>query len=443
VTADDLARAQLMVAVALVSSFAFYGCGKKGPPLPPLVRLPVPPAGFSAELRGATVDLQFTVPATNTDNSRPANIQRVEVYAVTSSDAWTDDQIIKRGRRIASVAVKAPRDPDDVIEEDDPPIDMAAPEGRGLDQGAIARVSEKLDSAARAPVSGPTESRHKGQGRGDSPYGSSASSAGGPLVPPPSTPLTRSYVAVGVSTHDRHGPFSKRIAVPLVPPPPAPTSPTIAYDEKAVTVQWTPVTLAPPIQPPSAGNELASTPIGVSPVPIRYNVYDVTAMAATLNGAPPSRTSPPAAPLKLNTTPIAELTYSDPRIVWGEKRCYIVRAVETFSDLIIESDAAPPTCETLADTFPPAPPATLQSSPQEGAVTLIWDANTEQDLDGYIVLRGASADALEPITAELVHVTQFRDEHLEPGVRFTYAVKAVDKAGNVSAPSNKVEEAAR
>jgi fibronectin type 3 domain-containing protein len=178
-------------------------------------------------------------------------------------------------------------------------------------------------------------------------------------------------------------------------------------------------------------------------VAIRYNVYDVTATATAPNGAPPSRSSPPPAPLKLNTTPVAEPTFSDPRIAWGEKRCYIVRAVETFSDLIIESDAAPATCKTLVDTFPPAPPANLQSSPQEGAVTLIWDPNTEQDLDGYIVLRGASADALEPITAELIHVTQFRDEHLEPGVRFTYAIKAVDKAGNTSAPSNRVEEAAR
>ncbi|HUC75186.1 MAG TPA: hypothetical protein VMS04_07845 [Vicinamibacterales bacterium] len=439
-TAADLSRAQVIVAVAIISSVACYGCGKKGPPLPPLVRLPVSPAGFSAQLRGATVDLQFTVPATNTDNSRPANIQRVDVYAVTSSDAWTDEQIIKRGKRVASVAVKAPRDPDDVIEEDDPPVDMAAPEGHGLDQGAIARVSENLDSAARAPVSVPTDRRLRDQGRGGS-YGSTTASGSGPLVPPRSTPLARSYVAVGVSTHDRHGPFSKRIAVPLVPAPPAPTSPTMAYDEKAITVQWKPVASAPPIQLPPAGNELPSTPIGVSPVAIRYNVYDVTATAP--NGAPPSRSSPPVAPLKLNMTPIAELAFSDARIVWGERRCYVVRAVETFSDLTIESDAAPATCETLVDTFPPAPPANLQSSPQEGAVTLIWDANTEQDLDGYVVLRGASADALQPITAELVHVTQFRDEHLEAGVRFTYAVKAVDKAGNISAPSNKVEEAAR
>jgi hypothetical protein len=42
-----------------------------------------------------------------------------------------------------------------------------------------------------------------------------------------------------------------------------------------------------------------------------------------------------------------------------------------------------------------------------------------------------------PITA-----TTFKDD-LTPGTRHVYAVRAVDKAGNMSAPSNRVEETAR
>ena len=112
----------MLVAIAAIA------CGKKGPPLPPLVRLPSAPADFAAELRGATVDLQFTVPAANTDNSRPANVQRVDVYAITTGETLTDAQILKLGTRVASVDVKAPRDPDSAIEEDEPPSDMG-PEG--------------------------------------------------------------------------------------------------------------------------------------------------------------------------------------------------------------------------------------------------------------------------------------------------------------------------
>src|SRR5262249_12389557 len=160
---------------------------------------------------------------------------------------------------------------------------------------------------------------------------------------------------------------------------------------------------------------------------IRYNVYDT--------GAKP-------APLKLTRTPTAEPTYSDERIAWGEERCYTIRAVETIGDLTIESDAPPPSCVTPVDTFPPAPPANLQSSPAEGSVSLIWDPNSEKDLAGYVVLRGDSAATLEPITPEPIQETTFRDQ-VAVGRRFTYAVKAVDKAGNQSKPSKTVEEAAR
>ena len=43
------------------------------------------------------------------------------------------------------------------------------------------------------------------------------------------------------------------------------------------------------------------------------------------------------------------------RIVWGEERCYVVRAVERTAALSVESEAAA-RCTTLVDTFPPAAP---------------------------------------------------------------------------------------
>jgi hypothetical protein len=181
------------------------------------------------------------------------------------------------------------------------------------------------------------------------------------------------------------------------------------------------------VQPPPADGELPSTPIGYSAPRIGYNVYDT--------GAKP-------APLKLTKTPVAEPTYSDARIAWGEERCYTIRAVETLGDLTIESDAPEPVCKTLTDTFPPAPPANLQSSPGEGSISLIWDPNSEKDLAGYIVLRGESAATLQPITPEPIQETTFRDQ-VAVGRRLTYAVKAVDKAGNQSGLSKTVEEAAR
>jgi hypothetical protein len=392
-------------------------CGKKGPPLPPLVRLPSAPADFKAERRGDTVDLLFTVPAANTDNTRPANVARVDVYAITSRDAVPPDQIVKRGTRVGSVEVKAPRDPDAAVDEDEP-ADVESLEGSGLNQGAHVRLAEALTPAALEP---PAPSR-AGSGRP-----SPSATTDGPLLPARAAPLTRSYVAVGVSTRDRKGPFSKTMPVPLVPPPPAPGRPAVTYDEKAIHVDWEPVAGRVPIQRPAQDEELPSTPIGAEAPAISYYVYDA--------GARP-------APVRLTEAPISESEFSDPRIVWGEERCYAVRAVATVGELAVESDAAPPVCETLRDTFAPAPPSNLQSSPLEGAVNLIWDANTEKDLAGYLVLRGETADALAPITDTPIQVTTFLDR-VPAGVRYTYAVKAVDTAGNASEASRPVEETAR
>ena len=137
-------------------------CGKKGPPLPPLVKLPLAPADLSAERRGDVVELRFTVPATNTDSTRPANIERAEVYAITAPVlppplALTDDQIVKYGTKVAAIEVKSPRNPNLTADADDPADEVDAPEGGGLDQGAAARVEEEqklidMDSVARAAV---------------------------------------------------------------------------------------------------------------------------------------------------------------------------------------------------------------------------------------------------------------------------------------------------
>ena len=104
----------------LVAVLLGVGCGKKGPPLPPLVKLPVPPADLTAERHGETVDLQFTVPGVNTDGTRPANVERVDVYAVTAAPTVTDDQLVKQGTKVGSVRVKAPRHPNQTIDPDEP-----------------------------------------------------------------------------------------------------------------------------------------------------------------------------------------------------------------------------------------------------------------------------------------------------------------------------------
>jgi len=399
-------------------------CGKKGPPLPPLVKLPLAPERVLAERRGNTVDLQFTVPTTNTDGTRPANLSRAEVYAITAppmATPLTDDQLLKLGTKVGEVEVKAPRDPNRTADADDPADEVEPPEGPGLDQGSVVRLQEPLTEAMLTPVEVPNEENE--------PEDLDGNGASHPLLAPQPMALTRTYVAYGTTTRGRKGPLSPRTEVPLVPAPTTPSTPAIAYDETKVTLTWpeigAPREVAPP---PDAAGVLPSTPIGNPRPAIAYNVYDATNAAS---------------PVKLTASPIAEVTFVDNRMTWGQNRCYTVRTVETIGAFTIESDAPEPRCEVLTDTFGPAAPQGVQGIPSEGAINLIWQASPERDLAGYIVLRAAPpSEQFEPLTPAPIQETLFKDE-VPRGVSYVYTVKAVDRAGNTSPASARVTETAR
>jgi hypothetical protein len=352
-------------------------CGKKGPPLPPLVKLPVAPADLTVARRADTVDLQFTVPNANTDDSRPANVARVDVYAFTGPASVSNNEVLKQGTRVASIAVKAPRDPEATFDPGDPEqseADVEPPEGAGLEQGAVARIQERLPEVTSNDA----------------------------------TPSVRTYLGVSITTRGRQASLSRRAAVPLVPPPPPPAAVQAMYSEKAVTVSWPPIAADPPAV-------------------IGYNVYEV---------AEPT-------PALLTPKPLTEPQYADTRMTWGAMRCYRVRSVETVGALAVESDISPQACVTLTDRFAPLAPTGLRAVATEGIINLIWDANTEADLDGYILLRGpAPGDELIPITPAVLHDTAFQDP-VPPGQRYVYAVQAVDRSGNLSPFSARTEETAR
>jgi predicted small lipoprotein YifL len=385
---------RLVAAVCALSALVtFAACGKKGPPLPPLNRVPAAPADFAVTRRADRVDIRLTIPEANTDGTRPANIARVEVYAYTGPTEITDDRIWRLGTRLATFAVKTPRDQNDTIEPDDPVADLEPLEGPGLDQGTIVGAYDDL-AIGTTPAGGPVE---------------------------------RMYISVGVAPNGRKGLLSKRARVPLTPAPAAPAPAKLTYDEKSITVAWEPIASA-------------ALPAGVTFA--GYHVYDVSPR-------PPADTSvstpPPPGDAPLTKAPVAEPRFLDPRVEWGATRCYAVRAVESVDGLPIESAPSRDTCVTLVDTFAPAPPKGLSVLPSSGGTSmqLIWDANTEPDLAGYIVLRGmAPGETLAAVTPSPVTEPSFTDS-VQPGTRYAYAIQAVDKSGNLSAASERKEETAR
>jgi hypothetical protein len=344
-------------------AIATCACGKKGPPLPPLVRLPVAPGDFTAARHGATAQVRLVVPGTNTDGSKPADLVHVDVYALSSADSVTDEEVIRRGRRIGMLEIKAPLNPD---EDPDAPRPENEKEKGFLDQGAPAQVTESIPDA-------------DGEG-------------------------IRYYVGVGINKRGRRGPVSRRSAVPLGPAPEALSAPQITYDEKAVTISWPDAAEAP----------------GAA-----VEVYDATSGK------------------RLTDKPITDRSFADQRTIeWGVERCYAIGRLAEIDRLPVESEPSEKTCVTLKDTFPPAAPTGVTAVAAEGSVNLIWNASAEKDLAGYLVLRGIGGETPKAITPNPIQETTFRDV-VPSGTRATYAIQAVDKAGNISAMSEPTEETAR
>jgi hypothetical protein len=394
----------MRLALLIISALAI-ACGKEGPPLPPLVRLPAPPGDLVAERRGGSVDIRLAVPSANTDGTRPADVERVDVYAITAPAGVTDDQLLELGDQVGSLIVKAPRDPDATVDPDEPVSDVEPPEGPGVDQGSTASLAEPLTAAAFGPAK--TVDR------------SPRAIPVVPLAGPPLVPASRLYAGVGVSTSGRRGPFSARVGVPLAPAPPPVPAPRVTYDESTITVAWDGPPVRPPVQEPASDEVLSATIVGLTFPTTVYTVFDVQTPAER----------------KLTIPPIAETRYEDKRLEWGTPRCYRVHVVHTYGTMTLASDGSSVVCVTPTDTFAPKAPTNLQVVPSEGVISLIWQRGEETDLAGYLVLRATPpSEALTPVTPAPIQETSFTDK-VAAGVRYIYAIQAMDKAGNVSAPS--------
>jgi hypothetical protein len=280
----------------------------------------------------------------------------------------------------------------------------------------------------------------------------------GPLVAPSPTQLPRRhYFVVGVSSRGRKSDPSTPLSVVLETGSSAPGQPKVAYTESQMTITWPPspdartstFLLPPPVKPTNASPKNVTPPAPpLAPLPARslgfsseattYNLYLIPANAS------PADPYDLKVPAPLTPQPLAVTEHVIPKVSFGDEQCFEVRAVDRVAGAQVISPASPRTCITPKDTFPPAAPRSLAVIAGSGAINVIWDANSERDLAGYIVLRGeAPGDTLQPITKEPVAAATYRDETVKPGVRYVYSVVAVDQAGNRSAESNRQEETAR
>jgi len=452
-------RARIGACLAVLLVGAAGACGKKGAPLAPLVRLPVAPADFAVRRQGDEVSIKLRIPAANSDGSTPAEIQRVDVYGYTASEAPGEEAILDDGTVVAAIPVRRP--PEQASEgsakvEPRPPGSMKD----GFDPGDAVAVSETIGAAQREAV----VPRHRKETDEAAPvaaesYPAYAPSLDAPVdVPLPLGPprtdavLSRYYLAVGIGHRGRKGEPAAPVRVSLLAPPAPPASVSAAYDEKTITVSWQapPDLRRPTLAPRSDQGLLEARPLGMPSAGGTFNVYLAPARpaggqpgAAAPAAATAGATEPKRAPVPLNATPLSAPRFQEPVPAAGPTRCYTVTTVAEAGGASLESQPSEPACITLRDTFPPPAPKGLAAVGSAGAVSLIWERTEADDLAGYLVLRAERGGEPVPLTKRPITETTFRDDTTKPGVAYTYTVVAVDRAGNRSQPSNAVEESAR
>jgi predicted phage tail protein len=194
--------------------------------------------------------------------------------------------------------------------------------------------------------------------------------------------------------------------------------------EDAITLSW---------QPPAANID-NSTPVNL----LGYNVYRTDE----------SQTAPGNQPL--NTTLISGNEYADKNFQFGSNYRYIVRAVSLGTGgAQVESLNSNAVSVAPRDVFAPlAPerPSIAAPEPSSARLAIFFAANKETDIAGYNIYRSTDPDLPKQnwtkLNQTLLTRTSFTDDKVEPGKTYYYYVIAVDKAGNVSPPSEVGSEKA-
>ncbi|MEE2636265.1 MAG: hypothetical protein VYE68_03425, partial [Acidobacteriota bacterium] len=280
----------LVVPIVLLSA-----CGKKGPPLAPLVYVPEPVTELEVQRQGDAVQVGFILPVRNQDNTEPADLVRMEVYAMTTQPRMPPDrtldleEFMEAATPLETIEVELPIPPLAVVS---PEPGSPSPGVLSLDgpvpQGAAVTVSEPLTPETQVPVDPWKDEREEEEEEEDD---EATQPVDRPLMNLVPIPLQREYVVVSVTSQGTEIEAPTRIAVPLgirVPEPPP--APTVEYTASVIDVTWEP--------PPGVCETVQSTdtdpPSEASPT---GSITPPSASTPEVSGSVPLTPGPAASPL--------------------------------------------------------------------------------------------------------------------------------------------------
>jgi len=227
------------------------------------------------------------------------------------------------------------------------------------------------------------------------------------------------YAVEAVNSLGRSAGLSNQVAVPLVPVISAPDKLTAQISAEGVRISW-------------SGAEPPKPPEGVS---YRYRIMRRPVGA-------------PAYIILDDLDPAAIGSYLDKTFAWQQKYEYRITTVGEVSldgrSVAVEGEDSPPVEIFTRDIYPPAQPAGLQavfsSVGQKPFIDLTWAPNLDSDLAGYNVYRWMKGEKPAKLNRQLVQTPSYRDEKVEPGHTYFYAVSAVDLRDNESPLSTPASE---
>lgn len=228
--------------------------------------------------------------------------------------------------------------------------------------------------------------------------------------------LSKKYTfGLRVKDNKRYSPFSELVSLRSMVLPLPPTEVAAEVFQDQIEVRWN-----PPLK-----NRDQSSPPNVK----GYIIY---------------RSSEEGEPMRLNARLVKGVKYNDRNFVFGQKYRYFVRACATDSAPYLESEDSEGVEILPKDTFAPEPPKGLISVAGQDVLSISWDANTEDDLEGYRVWR-RTEEAMEfsLLTQNPIKESAYNDRAVEKGKVYAYAVTALDKDGNESQKSKSVTDRIR
>lgn len=385
-----IGRGAVVVLLALIA-----GCGKKAPPLPPIVLYPALVRDLTVRQEGTKFVLYFTPPTANNDGSPLIDLDRIDIYLVTDdrppppapqTQPATQSQ---PGQTQPAAAPPPPVAP--------PPLEVTVIDFESR-AGVIGTIKAADIDAHRVGIylsfEDPLER----------------------FQPPRGLQKRFTYAVQPFSVKD-HGPgFSNRITLDLLALADPPREVKAVVLETGVAVTWTPPTT----------NIDGTTP----PAVVGYNVYRKSSTDRTYP-VDPLNPSPYPVPPFLDTTAQFGTTYS-----------YMVRGANTATRPYQETAQSNVVEVTPKDVFPPPPPQNLVAVASKSGINLLWSTTQAKDLAGYRVYRRTEKEKFELLAPDVIAKNTFLDTTAKSKTTYYYVVTSLDRTTppNESPYSNEARE---